>query len=206
MYKVLYFVDGDNNPGMRTEGISRLPADVKVRIYYASNNTYYTRTTNRDALTVCTDCAVEFMKVPAGKNAVDLMIAIDAAAELTKTDMIRGIVLVSADKHFCMISSFLKNRWPDVVIKSAGTVKQGHEVMDLLSVSSLQDMHRILIQKYGTQAGSEVYRTIRGLSGGAKGETDRLMLPMAKPKMGYMTQFQKWKLFGILGKRMVGGR
>ena len=42
-----YYIDGDNNPGARTQGIEYLPDKDMATFFYAKGNTYYALEKNR---------------------------------------------------------------------------------------------------------------------------------------------------------------
>lgn len=203
MCKVVYYVDGDNNPGMRTKGIKHLTEEATVWIYYASTNKYYSKEENRNAIVASARCDVNFVRVPAGKNSADIMIGMDAARDLAKHESIQGVVLVSADNDFNLIRTLLKNHGANTIIKNANTVEQGHEMMDMLTVETIQDMHQILVHKYGTQTGTEVYRRIQGLFCEAESEPKLLEAPLSSKGTGSYGHQIVAKVRGLFGTKKV---
>ena len=75
---MIVIIDGDNSPGTNVKKLGRLDENDRVIIYYASDNGFFQKETNRNSLIEGTRCSIDFKCVPAGNCAVDLAVAMDA--------------------------------------------------------------------------------------------------------------------------------
>ena len=56
-----FYIDGDNGPGSRTVGLSKLKKEDVVKVFYADNNKHYSQACVRDGLSNNCRGTVEFM-------------------------------------------------------------------------------------------------------------------------------------------------
>lgn len=106
--RTIYYVDGDNDPCKRIQGIERLSSRDRVKVFSAANNGYYNIQKHREELLNTCKCKVKFITVTPGDNAVDFAIAMDAYAQCKRRKYLR-VYLISKDKHFDVINTQLKD-------------------------------------------------------------------------------------------------
>lgn len=153
------YIDGDNSPGSRTDNISVCSKDEVIKLFYARNNTYYSKKNNRDDLLNKSKCNMEFIPIPAGNNSVDFAIAVHATKDLSEGKVKRLICFISADKHFDLIAERLMSFYPLVLIRRVDTVEDAILKYKLLEVESSDDFETILQNMFGSR-GIELYRKL----------------------------------------------
>lgn len=159
--KMIFYIDGDNSPGTRIEGMSKLGADDIVKIFYASNNKYYTLQENRDSITAKASCKVSFVPVPHSADAVDFAIAIHAAHDCATDLSTQVICLVSGDNHFKTIEKELHKLYGDKIIKKVETVEEGIMRFFMVEVKNLDTLRHCMDRQFGTKISSEIYRRLK---------------------------------------------
>ncbi len=98
----LYYVDGDNTPKERINGIENLTSRDIVKIFYAEGSSCYDDVTRQEELIERCECSISFISVEPGSNAVDFAIAMDAYHRCMTAPGCH-IYLLSADRHFTVI-------------------------------------------------------------------------------------------------------
>ncbi len=161
--RLIYFVDGDNNPPAGTEGIEKLTEEDEVIVFYAKNNTYYGKAAKRDNLTAAAKCRLRFAEVAPGKDAVDFAIAIEAAklcAQEADEDAI--CLFVSRDKHFDIVQRQLQSQFgKDRILKRVESIADGVSRYFLFKISEQNDLKLLLRRQYGKVQGEWLYHRIR---------------------------------------------
>lgn len=158
----IYYVDGDNSPKERIKGIEWLSENDKVYIFYADTNTYYTKDKNRRDIELTTKAKIQFEKTGTGKNATDFAIAVHAAMALDAAED-ESLFLVSGDKHFTTIGTFLKRfsvkkfsvKCVDVIWKG---IIDNYEQIDHIEI-----IESILKEKFGNDEGKKLYFVMQEL-------------------------------------------
>ena len=150
------FIDGDNGPGTNTKNIEQLRKSDRVILFYASDNKYYLKDSNKKALAEAAVCSIEFKCVEAGNCAVDLAVAMELAAMLSGVPN-KIIVLVSKDKHFGIISRLATQRFTKCYVVQATTVDEAINKYRILELENLAEMHNWMTYTLGEEKGKEVY-------------------------------------------------
>ena len=153
---MILLIDGDNGPGVNTNNMEQLKDTDRAVIYYASDNKYYTKESNRTAVVEKSGCEVLFRCIPAGNCAVDLAVAMDSSvwvAELPGTT----VVLVSRDKHFGTISKLACRRFGNCSIVHAATVDEAISRYRVLELSDLSDVRDWLAYTFGERKAGELF-------------------------------------------------
>lgn len=159
---MILIIDGDNLPDITVKKLGQLDESDSVMIYYASDNGFFTKESNRVPLIDNTRCNVTFKCIPAGNCAVDLAVAIDLGTIL-HTMPGKVLILISKDKHFKIIQSLIKESSPEWYIAQAADVDEAVEGYKILETASLVDFHNWLIHMFGGRNGNEVYARIEEL-------------------------------------------
>jgi len=161
--RLIYFVDGDNNPPSGTEGIEKLTVEDEVVVFYAKNNTYYGKSAKRDNLTVSAKCMLRFVEIAPRKDAVDFAIAIEAAkicAQEADGDAI--CLFVSRDKHFDIVQRQLHEQFgKDRILKRVDSIADGVSRYFLFKISEQNDLKLLLKRQYGKVQGEWLYHRIK---------------------------------------------
>lgn len=161
--RLIYFVDGDNNPPASAEGIEKLTEEDEVIVFYAKNNTYYGKAAKRDNLTASAKCRLRFAEVAPGKDAVDFAIAIEAA-KLCAQEADEGAIclFVSRDKHFDIVQRQLYEQFgKDRILKRVDSIADGVSRYFLFKISEKNDLKLLLRRQYGKAQGEWLYHRIR---------------------------------------------
>lgn len=161
--RLIYFVDGDNNPPAGTEGIEKLTEEDEVVVFYAKNNTYYGKSEKRDGLTAAAKCRLRFAEVMPGKDAVDFAIAIEAAKLCACEDAADAVYLfVSKDKHFDIVQRQLYEQFgKERILKRVDSIADGVSRYFLFKISEQNDLQLLLKRQYGKAQGEWLYHRIR---------------------------------------------
>lgn len=187
--RLIYFVDGDNNPPAGTEGIEKLTEEDEVIVFYARNNTYYGKAAKRDSLMESAKCSLRFVEVVPGKDAVDFAIAIAAAKLCAREPAMASIYLfVSKDKHFDIVQRQLRDEFgDDRILKRVDTIEEGISRFFVFKIGGQNDLSLLLQRQYGRVPGQWLYHQIKEHAGaqrrnrGAERNMRRLFkLPMKK--------------------------
>ena len=160
---IMYFIDGDNAPGSRTTGIEKLLPSEKVKLFYHSGNKLYTKESARNELQEKANCPIDFVKVQSGKNAVDFAIAMEIAIEMSSDNPLDAVILVSEDGDFSTVSSLVRNRWPNTLVKKIKTIEQGHNFVGIMLISDKRSLNNYLVKKYGAEIGGRIYRNVKDI-------------------------------------------
>ena len=159
----IYFVDGDNMPGMSTVFIDNLHESDDVYVLYAKGNTYYASEKNRTALINSTPAKVTIEAVFSDKNAVDFAIAIKAGivAENVKEG---PIFLISADHHFECIAKAIQWMVPEVKgkVKCYETIREAF-VSDPTNIIDINILHKLFCSEFGHETGVKLYARCKEL-------------------------------------------
>lgn len=158
----IYFIDGDNCPGTRTEGIKYLTENDQVYVFYAQSNSFYSKDNNRGALVDATDAKVEFCKIKDGKNAVDFSVAVKAGFFAAQN--IESIFLVSCDKHFEYIADLINAQ-----LGKKNDVKRVNYLSDAFlyepdKIANIETAELILKNALGKNEGSNLLNRIQELN------------------------------------------
>ena len=153
------YIDGDNNPGICTQGIEYLNAEDYVKIFYASGNAYYASEKNRTKLMKNCEAKLEFIKMDSGKNSVDFAVAVEAALDI-KSAVVGDVFLISGDRHFSSVAIALKRK-----IDNCPPIFCVRTIADAIAscayqAESLKDVCDILCLKFGEDAGTAFYNRI----------------------------------------------
>ena len=100
--RAVYYVDGDNSPQERIIGIEKLTRRDRVKIFCASDGSYFHDPKRREELKEICDCRISFIPIKPGSNAVDFAIGMDAYYKCM-SDPGCHIYLLSGDRHFTVI-------------------------------------------------------------------------------------------------------
>ncbi len=156
---MIVIIDGDNSPGTNVRKLGRLDERDKVIIYYASDNGYFAKESNRISLIEGTRCHVGFKCVPAGNCAVDLAVAMDAGIMLQNSPA-DVLVFISKDKHFKIIQNLIKSSSCSWYVAQASDVEEAVQNYKVLETSSLDEFQNWLIHLFGIDKGIEMYERI----------------------------------------------
>lgn len=159
---MVLLIDGDNGPGVNTRNMDQLSEADKAVIFYASDNKYYAKESNRSALTENTRCKVEFKCIAAGNCAVDLAVAMDVAVLLSSSPG-TTVVLVSNDKHFGTIAKLACRQFTDSSIVKAANVLEAVNRYRILELKNLGDVYSWLTYTLGDVKGREIYNKLDAL-------------------------------------------
>ncbi len=161
--RLIYFVDGDNNPPAGAEGIEKLTEEDEVIVFYAKNNTYYGKAAKRDDLTASAKCRLRFAEVAPGKDAVDFAIAIEAAKLCAGEEAADAVYLfVSRDKHFDIVQRQLYEQFgTDRILKRVDSIADGVSRYFLFQISDKNDLQLLLRRQYGKAQGEWLYHRIK---------------------------------------------
>ena len=151
----IYYVDGDNSPKERIRGIEWLRETDNVRIYYACNNTFYPLQKNQKQIEGQTKANVQFFSVPAGKNAVDFAVAVNASISIAQGE--KGLIfLVSEDSDFQMITNLIcEETQAKVQVEKVKNIWQGL-LQDSASITNLKIVEKILQEHFGDDEGKNL--------------------------------------------------
>lgn len=157
------YIDGDNAPGSKTKDLgSLLPTDV-LYIYYASNNNYYTKICVREALEKETKCEINWIKVPAGSNAVDFAVTIDISTLLSNGKTSEIICLISNDKHFQTIGKLLQAKTNSAIITAENSITDAVNKYRILELTSLVEVNNYFVKMFGIEYGTRLYNNMKRL-------------------------------------------
>lgn len=158
----IYYIDGDNEPKKRFNGMKWLSENDVVYVFYADKNTYLGAERNRRSIEEETKASVRFEKSGSGKNATDFAIGIHAATSMQNCAN-EKFYLVSGDKDFSMIEAFLKrfsSKKSSIKLISAvwhGVIENDHHV------ETIEMFESIFKEQFGTVEGQNVYETLQEL-------------------------------------------
>ena len=159
--KIVCLIDGDNNPPKGADGIELLNADDSVIVFYAANNPFYSKASNRQALQSLAVCKVEFIQVPPGKNSVDFAVAIEASKLYSGSRDARIYLLISQDKHFDIIErQLMRQHRSSNLVQRVSSIRDGMEHFFLFKASTADELKQLLKKYYGAQ-GANLYRQLR---------------------------------------------
>lgn len=158
-----FYVDGDNCPGNRTIGIGNLKSSDVVKVFYAINNTYYSKENIRESLKQKTKAEIQFISVKEGANAVDFVAAVHIAKDCQSGQVGNIACMVSADKHFNIVKSELNTLYEDIVVNRVETIEEGIMRYYILDIHSLTELHSALEQQYGLKKGQLAYKQLKKL-------------------------------------------
>lgn len=171
-----FYVDGDNCPGTRTLGISKLKIDDVVKIFYAANNKHFIQESVREELKNRSRCSVEFISVKAGANTVDFAIAVHIAKDCESGKSGQVMCMVSGDKHFDIVKNELSNLYGDIVVNRVESIEEGMMRYYILDIDSASSLKEALELQYGLKTGNEAYEKIIRI-------LDRNVRPVALPSL-----------------------
>ncbi len=153
------YIDGDNNPGICTQGIELLKESDCVKIFYASGNAYYASEKNRTALKNKCKGELNFIKMVSGKNSVDFAVAIEAALDIANNKA-GEVFLISGDKHFSSIAIVLNNKiHPRSSVRCVKTISEAI-IAGAAQVENLEEAFDIFITAFGDNLGDAFYKRI----------------------------------------------
>ena len=159
----LYFVDGDNMPGMKTVFIENLQENDEVYVLYAKGNTYYASEKNRTALINSTRAKVTVEAVFSDKDAVDFAIATKAgiAAANAKGE---PIFLISSDHHFECIAKAIQWMVPEMngKVMCCETIRDAF-VSDPANITDSNILHKLFCSEFGHETGVKLYARCKEL-------------------------------------------
>ena len=151
----IYYVDGDNSPKERIRGIEWLRETDTVRIYYACNNTFYPLQKNQKQIECQTKAKVQFISVPAGKNAVDFAVAVNVSISIANGEK-ELIFLVSEDSDFQMITNLICEETRAIgQVEKVKNIWQGL-LQDSASITNLKILEKILQEQFGDDEGKNL--------------------------------------------------
>ena len=167
----IYYIDGDNKPTERIRGIEWLnPSDV-VKIYYANNNSYFPSEKNQEQIVNQTCANVSFHSIPAGPNAVDFAIAVNAGIALSEKEP-TPIFLISEDKHFKIITNLIGSEAKgNRRIENVQNICAG-KIIDSESIEDLKSAERILQEQFGKEDGRKLLNQLIFLINKERDESD----------------------------------
>lgn len=157
---MIIYIDGDNSPGTRTEGIGALTSEDALHIYYSSSNSYYMSSKRQKKIHDVSGCAVKFVQVKAASNAVDFAIAIDASVSACQSKN-ETIVLISEDKHFTTIADYLKIVNNSVNVYVEKSIRNAALKYKMLDLDSLGAFRKYLYELYGADAAESFYALLK---------------------------------------------
>lgn len=158
-----FYVDGDNCPGTRTVGISKLKKNDIVKVFYASNNKHFCQENVREDLINSCRGKVEFISVKPGANAVDFAIAVNIAKDCESDKTETAVCMVSGDKHFDIVKCQLNTLYDSIVVNRVETIEEGIMRYYMIDIASLNDLQESLEQLYGTNVGQATYEKLIGI-------------------------------------------
>ena len=158
-----FYVDGDNGPGSRTVGLSKLKKEDVVKVFYADNNKHYSQACVRDGLSNNCRGTVEFISVRQGANAVDFAIAVHIAKDCATGVAGKVLCMVSGDKHFDIVKNELGTMYDKITVNRVESIEEGIMRYFLLDIDSLSSLQEMLDQMYGLEIGEDTYLNIKGL-------------------------------------------
>ena len=158
-----FYVDGDNCPGTRTVGISKLKKNDIVKVFYASNNKHFCQENVREDLINSCRGKVEFISVKPDANAVDFAIAVNIAKDCGSDKTGTPICMVSVDKHFDIVKCQLNAIYNNIVVNRVETIEEGIMRYYMIDITSLNDLQESLEQLYGTNIGQATYEKLIGI-------------------------------------------
>lgn len=159
----IYFVDGDNMPGMSTVFIDNLHESDDVYVLYAKGNTYYASEKNRTALINSTPAKVTIEAVFSDKNAVDFAIATKAG--IVAANAKEGpIYLISADHHFECIAKAIQWMVPEVKgkVMCCETIREAF-ISDPTNITDINILHKLFCSEFGHETGVNLYARCKEL-------------------------------------------
>lgn len=157
----IYYIDGDNSPGARTQGIENLTENDEVIILYAKANTHYCAESVRNEIKERTKAKLSFVQVCDGKNAVDFAVAVRAGfAAATTSDK---LFLISGDKHFDMVAEIIEKQITgDIDIKRVDTLSKAL-ISDTENIANLGVAENLLKLNFGEKEGEAFLMRIKNL-------------------------------------------
>ena len=191
---MLIYIDGDNSPGSRTEGVGELSERDTVKIFYASNNKFYSQENNRNKLKEQCGCRCEFVAVKPGNNAVDFAIVIHAVRDHEAGEIGGAVCFVSGDQHFDMIAKQLKDVYDDEInVTRVATIEEAVARYYMMEVRSLSELHEHMCRQFGVKRGAAAYNRLKQMFSvqGGKSEAEaedlkrrKVFLPLFRRKSG----------------------
>ena len=158
-YSFVIFVDGDNLPRKRTEGIERLRAGDEVYIFESEDAIYFNAERQAE-LRASSKANVVFRRVKAGKDSADFAIAMAIARKFPQGITGNSIAcLISGDRHFDIIAhEFLAGSESKIPIERIDTIKTAVDKFYLLRAENAGDLHNYFVKRFGAEMGKDTYR------------------------------------------------
>ena len=159
---MMIYVDGDNSPGARTEGIEMLSERDTVKIFYALNSTFYSNEKNAEGLKENCRCKLEFIPVNPGNNAVDFAIVIQAVRDKEAGDITDALCMVSGDKHFRIVEQQLSAIYKNsICVKKVDSVEEAFARYFILGCLDADELYEKLKAQFGSVQGRKAYNMLK---------------------------------------------
>ena len=160
-YKMIFYVDGDNNVGKALQGLSDLTPKDEVHVFYGSKNKHYTDQ-RKNELQTAGSAHLTFTEVESKADAADFAIAVEISNKRAQqTDKQSIYVLISMDQHFDTIAEQLIR-----IFGKESRVLRASSIEDVLAnyftvkAYSAVDLRNLLTKYLGSQVGAEIYKNL----------------------------------------------
>lgn len=159
--KLIIFIDGDNAPKNRIEGIDLLRPNDELYILAAKHSgEYFTDNRMHEIRDKCV-AKISKMSVPLRDNAVDFTVTAFASQLIDQRKNEPNIyVLVSEDKHFRFIVESLRELYPPVIIYNTTSIKRIINKMWPLLCENTDDIMWYLHGIMGEENGNKAYNAL----------------------------------------------
>lgn len=163
-YKLIYYVDGDNNTGQSLKGIENLSADDEVHVFYGSKTKYYSEERKAD-LHSKSRCKLTFAQVESRPDAADFAIAVEISARISEDNNNNSLyILISLDQHFDTIAEQLKRVFSSKVnVFRDVSIEAGLAKYFAVKIDSVPSLERYLCIKFGEELGRQVKNNIEDI-------------------------------------------
>ena len=160
-YKMIFYVDGDNNVGQALRGLSDLTPEDEVHVFYGSKNKHYTDQ-RKNELQTAGRAHLTFTEVESKANAADFAIAVEISNQIgQQADEHAIYILISMDQHFDTIAEQLVR-----IFGKERRILRASSIEDVLAnyfavkAYSAADLQNLLSKYLGSQVGTKIYKNL----------------------------------------------
>lgn len=160
-YKMIFYVDGDNNVGQALRGLSDLTPEDEVHVFYGSKNKHYTDQ-KKNELQTAGRAHLTFTEVESKANAADFAIAVEISNQIgQQADEHAIYILISMDQHFDTIAEQLVR-----IFGKERHILRASSIEDVLAnyfavkAYSAADLQNLLSKYLGSQVGTKIYKNL----------------------------------------------